>query len=211
MYMYKEKPLKLKTVGETPQTERGTLTRSGRSCGMPDAQELAGRVRVAVRLRPRIARERDDSATKLAVRSATEVSLRGGEQPSATSFAFDAVFGPDADQQAVFDGARVGDMVAAVLDGYNATVLAYGQTGSGKTHTMEGFAYGDAPAGAGAAERLLDARARPRPDVSGGGPSPATSASATAHLALKYRLSPCRRMTLSATRSSEVTGSVNLK
>ena len=30
------------------------------------------------------------------------------------------------------------ERVAAVLDGYNSTVLAYGQTGSGKTHTMFG-------------------------------------------------------------------------
>lgn len=30
------------------------------------------------------------------------------------------------------------DLVANVLDGYNATVMAFGQTGAGKTYTMTG-------------------------------------------------------------------------
>jgi hypothetical protein len=30
------------------------------------------------------------------------------------------------------------DMVASVLDGFNATIMAYGQTGAGKTFTMSG-------------------------------------------------------------------------
>ena len=102
--------------------------------------ELAGRVRVAVRVRPPIAREHGEASTRLAVSGGAEVLLRAGEQ-QATSFGFDAVFGPGADQRAVFEGARADEMVAATLDGYNATILAYGQTGAGKTHTMEGFSY----------------------------------------------------------------------
>ncbi len=30
------------------------------------------------------------------------------------------------------------DVVAAVLSGYNGTIMAFGQTGSGKTHTLLG-------------------------------------------------------------------------
>lgn len=49
---------------------------------------------------------------------------RGGAKP----FTFDAVFGPDAGQESVYDAA-VQSLVAQFLAGYNATVLAYGQTG----------------------------------------------------------------------------------
>ena len=45
------------------------------------------------------------------------------------------VFEEDQMQADVY--ARVAEeRVAAVLNGFNATILAYGQTGSGKTHTM---------------------------------------------------------------------------
>jgi hypothetical protein len=49
---------------------------------------------------------------------------RGGPKP----FTFDAVFGPDSTQEAVYDAA-VQSLVAQFMAGYNATVLAYGQTG----------------------------------------------------------------------------------
>jgi kinesin family protein 5 len=50
---------------------------------------------------------------------------------------FDALFGPDSTQEAVFDA--IGrPIVEAALNGVNGTILAYGQTGSGKTHTMQG-------------------------------------------------------------------------
>ena len=51
------------------------------------------------------------------------------------TFRFDAVFGPDAPQAAVY-AACVAPLVARFLRGFNATVMAYGQTGSGKTHTI---------------------------------------------------------------------------
>lgn len=50
-------------------------------------------------------------------------------------FAYDRVFGPDADQDAVYNEVG-GPIVADVLAGYNGTILAYGQTGTGKTYTM---------------------------------------------------------------------------
>ncbi|KAI8913950.1 hypothetical protein DFJ77DRAFT_55159 [Powellomyces hirtus] len=51
------------------------------------------------------------------------------------SFTFDRVFGPEHDQDDVYD-ASVKTLVDGFLEGYNATVLAYGQSGTGKTYTM---------------------------------------------------------------------------
>eukprot|EP00727_Mastigamoeba_balamuthi_P002780 m51a1_g125 putative kinesin-like protein kif6 (802) ;mRNA; r:421421-424331 len=53
------------------------------------------------------------------------------------TFAFERVFGPDATQEEVFEGAAQRVVMSAV-DGYNATIFAYGQTGSGKTWTITG-------------------------------------------------------------------------
>ncbi|KAF6263956.1 P-loop containing nucleoside triphosphate hydrolase protein [Scenedesmus sp. NREL 46B-D3] len=50
-------------------------------------------------------------------------------------FQFDHAFGPHTAQEQVY-GCCVADLVDAVVEGYNATVLAYGPTGSGKTYTM---------------------------------------------------------------------------
>ncbi|OLL25029.1 Kinesin-like protein bimC [Neolecta irregularis DAH-3] len=52
-------------------------------------------------------------------------------------YTFDRVFGPEADQEMVFDDV-VQPMLEEVLSGYNCTVFAYGQTGTGKTYTMSG-------------------------------------------------------------------------
>jgi kinesin family protein 4/21/27 len=50
-------------------------------------------------------------------------------------FQFDHAFGPHTPQEQVYSSC-VSDLVDAVVEGYNATVLAYGPTGSGKTYTM---------------------------------------------------------------------------
>ena len=49
----------------------------------------------------------------------------------------DRVFGQSATTNDLFNVAAK-DLVASVVDGYNATVFAYGQTAAGKTHTMLG-------------------------------------------------------------------------
>ncbi|KAI9326722.1 kinesin motor domain-containing protein, partial [Obelidium mucronatum] len=53
------------------------------------------------------------------------------------TYSFDKVFGPDADQEMVYDEV-VAPILEEVLMGYNCTIFAYGQTGTGKTYTMEG-------------------------------------------------------------------------
>ncbi|OMJ09198.1 Kinesin heavy chain [Smittium culicis] len=53
------------------------------------------------------------------------------------TFSFDRVFGPESNQQILFDYS-IKQTVEDVFNGYNGTVFAYGQTGSGKTYTMMG-------------------------------------------------------------------------
>jgi hypothetical protein len=57
------------------------------------------------------------------------------------NFKFDKVFGTASDQNDVFEGLKISQLVSRVVDGYHATIFAYGQTGSGKTFTMEGYDY----------------------------------------------------------------------
>lgn len=54
----------------------------------------------------------------------------------ARRFEFDRVFGPEDQQEAVYED--VSDLVISAADGYNVCIMAYGQTGSGKTYTMQG-------------------------------------------------------------------------
>ena len=97
---------------------------------MPEhVEDLA--VRVAVRARPLVAKERAERAREcLSYPKANAVVL--GES---RAFRFDDVFGPAATQGEVYDR-LVSPLVESCFRGYNATVLAYGQTGSGKTYTM---------------------------------------------------------------------------
>ncbi|KAG2240151.1 hypothetical protein Bca52824_091033 [Brassica carinata] len=54
-----------------------------------------------------------------------------------TAYAFDKVFGPQANTMDVYDVAAR-PVVKAAMEGVNGTVFAYGVTSSGKTHTMHG-------------------------------------------------------------------------
>ncbi|XP_071455013.1 kinesin-like protein KIF21A [Hetaerina americana] len=89
-------------------------------------------VRVAVRIRPQIAREVIDMCRVCTAVTPGEPQVTLG---SDKAFTYDYVFNMDADQESLYHTC-VGPLVDGSLDGYNATVLAYGQTGSGKTYTM---------------------------------------------------------------------------
>ncbi len=52
--------------------------------------------------------------------------------PSQRKYAYDLVFGAEADQSMVYQDV-VKPMLEEVLTGYNCTLFAYGQTGTGKT------------------------------------------------------------------------------
>ncbi|KAK8400868.1 hypothetical protein O3P69_002554 [Scylla paramamosain] len=89
-------------------------------------------VRVAVRIRPQIARELIDMCRVCTSVTPGEPQVWLG---SDKAFTYDYVFDQPAGQSEVYDTCVEG-LVEGCFEGYNATVLAYGQTGSGKTYTM---------------------------------------------------------------------------
>ena len=98
--------------------------------GGSSGEDLA--VRVAVRARPLIAKERLERARECLAYPVGGKSVMLGKN---RLFQFDEVFDPAAEQRVVYAD-LVAPLVASCFAGYNATVFAYGQTGSGKTYTM---------------------------------------------------------------------------
>jgi chromosomal replication initiation ATPase DnaA len=68
----------------------------------------------------------------------SELTVRFGSAKK--RYAFDAIHGPNSTQREVFQSVK--DIIDAVADGYNGTIMAYGQTSSGKTHTVFGHSEG---------------------------------------------------------------------
>ncbi|MBA0629507.1 hypothetical protein Godav_024053, partial [Gossypium davidsonii] len=97
-----------------------------------------GRVRVAVRLRPRSAEDLlSDADFADCVELQPELKrlkLRKNNW-SSESYKFDEVFTGTASQKRVYEVVAK-PVVESVLSGYNGTVMAYGQTGTGKTFTL---------------------------------------------------------------------------
>ena len=108
-------------------------------------EEMKGKVRVLVRIRPPRAsadggavpsppRSVRDDGTVAAVDDGTvEVTTTG---LGAKHFKYYRVFQPETTQESVFDEVR--PLVKSAVDGFNVSILAYGQTGAGKTHTITG-------------------------------------------------------------------------
>ncbi|XP_047335388.1 kinesin-like protein KIN-5D [Impatiens glandulifera] len=66
------------------------------------------------------------------------IQLQGGnKKPPERVFTFDKVFGPNSDQNVVYEHA-IEPIVVEAIKGYDCTVFTYGQTGTGKTYTMVG-------------------------------------------------------------------------
>ncbi|XP_076762768.1 kinesin-like protein 31E [Xylocopa sonorina] len=89
-------------------------------------------VRVAVRIRPQVAREVIDMCRICTQVPPGEPQVFLGPDKA---FTYDYVFDTSIGQSTIYETC-VSRLVEGALDGYNATVLAYGQTGSGKTYTM---------------------------------------------------------------------------
>lgn len=103
-----------------------------------DGSGVPGRVRVAVRLRPRNSEEMQADAdfgdyVEL-MPELKRLKLRKNNWDSET-FQFDEVLTETASQKRVYEVVAK-PVVESVLEGYNGTVMAYGQTGTGKTFTL---------------------------------------------------------------------------
>jgi hypothetical protein len=89
-------------------------------------------VRVALRIRPQLSRERLEMCKVCTYVTPNEPQVTLGADKS---FTFDYLFDTNSQQTEVFENC-IKNLIDCTMDGYNATVLAYGQTGSGKTFTM---------------------------------------------------------------------------
>mmetsp|Transcript_143 Transcript_143/g.182 ORF Transcript_143/g.182 Transcript_143/m.182 type:complete len:1137 (+) Transcript_143:534-3944(+) len=106
-------------------------------------EDLKGRIRVYVRIRP-ISRTEEGNGCKEIMKKEdkrTCVMLCDTDKGTdAKSWEFDQIFfGADSDgntQDHVFQDTRL--LITSAVDGFNVCIFAYGQTGSGKTYTMFG-------------------------------------------------------------------------
>ncbi|CAL8242128.1 unnamed protein product [Merluccius merluccius] len=89
-------------------------------------------VRVALRIRPQLAREKIEGCHICTSITPGEPQVFLGKDKA---FSYDHVFDMDAQQGELYTHCTQ-KLVEGCFEGYNATVLAYGQTGSGKTYTM---------------------------------------------------------------------------
>ncbi|PIA49923.1 hypothetical protein AQUCO_01300568v1 [Aquilegia coerulea] len=136
------KPSSIKS--KTTSTQVSSVRRSspaslgGVGSGVKGDSGVPGRVRVAVRLRPRNAEEQvadADFADCVELQPELKrLKLRKNNWDSDT-YEFDEVLTEFASQKRVYEVVAK-PVVESVLDGYNGTVMAYGQTGTGKTFTL---------------------------------------------------------------------------
>ncbi|KAK9432771.1 P-loop containing nucleoside triphosphate hydrolase protein [Lipomyces doorenjongii] len=96
-------------------------------------------IHVVVRCRGRNEREvKESSGVVISATGQKDITVQTGPLAlSNKTYAFDRVFGPEADQAMVYEEV-VAPILEEALAGYNCTVFAYGQTGTGKTYTMSG-------------------------------------------------------------------------
>ncbi|XP_027398375.1 kinesin-like protein KIF21A isoform X9 [Bos indicus x Bos taurus] len=96
--------------------------------GAPDESS----VRVAVRIRPQLAKERIEGCHICTSVTPGEPQVFLGKDKA---FTFDYVFDIDSQQEQIYIQC-IEKLIEGCFEGYNATVFAYGQTGAGKTYTM---------------------------------------------------------------------------
>uniref|UniRef100_A0A8D0DEC2 Kinesin family member 21A n=1 Tax=Sander lucioperca TaxID=283035 RepID=A0A8D0DEC2_SANLU len=89
-------------------------------------------VRVALRIRPQLAREKIEGCHICTYVMPGEPQVILGKDKS---FTYDYMFDMDSQQDTIY-AACTEKLIEGCFEGYNATVFAYGQTGSGKTYTM---------------------------------------------------------------------------
>ncbi|XP_049929753.1 kinesin-like protein KIF21A isoform X5 [Epinephelus moara] len=89
-------------------------------------------VRVALRIRPQLAREKIEGCHICTYVMPGEPQVILGKDKS---FTYDYMFDMDSQQDSIYTTCTE-KLIEGCFEGYNATVFAYGQTGSGKTYTM---------------------------------------------------------------------------
>jgi len=100
-----------------------------------DATEEEEAVRVCVRIRPLVMRELQEN--QQIEWGYNDTCLLESTANGQKVYAYDAVFGPDANNERVYNVVAK-PVVLKAVEGYNGTVFTYGQTGSGKTHSILG-------------------------------------------------------------------------
>ncbi|KAE9613167.1 putative plus-end-directed kinesin ATPase [Lupinus albus] len=125
-----------------PQVKSKSLppstTTHRRNSTAKDHAAVPGRVRVAVRLRPRNAEESvadADFADCVELQPELKRLKLRKNNWDADTYQFDEVLTEFASQKRVYE-VVARPVVESVLDGYNGTIMAYGQTGTGKTYTV---------------------------------------------------------------------------
>ncbi|XP_032972539.1 kinesin-like protein KIF21A isoform X14 [Rhinolophus ferrumequinum] len=96
--------------------------------GTPDESS----VRVAVRIRPQLAKEKIEGCHICTSVTPGEPQVFLGKDKA---FTFDYVFDIESQQEQIYTQC-IEKLIEGCFEGYNATVFAYGQTGAGKTYTM---------------------------------------------------------------------------
>ncbi|MBA0781041.1 hypothetical protein Gotri_002001 [Gossypium trilobum] len=141
-----QQSLRSKDTKPVPSSRRSVTPTSRSFYRDFDDDNDSGRVRVAVRLRPRNAEDLlSDADFADCVELQPELKrlkLRKNNW-SSESYRFDEVFTETASQKRVYEVVAK-PVVESVLNGYNGTVMAYGQTGTGKTFTLGRLGKNDA-------------------------------------------------------------------
>ncbi|CAM9267757.1 unnamed protein product, partial [Choristocarpus tenellus] len=104
-------------------------------------EDLKGKIRVYVRVRPFSQKERDRGCSEAVGQEGKQsIVINDPKSKDSKNFEFDQVWsGSDEggnNQVNIFKD--TGYLVTSAVDGYNVCIFAYGQTGSGKTYTMFG-------------------------------------------------------------------------